>query len=297
MKNLIALFLCGVSIMTFGQPRDLTPTKRGQGFGSRDFRNLSLTGIQFQLGATYLMTRKTNKTGAFNNGTNGSYSIDPTGKFGGYAEIGMVHFPKKRSKLSLWLKTVLVSYYDWGLGFKYFSGKEALTINRLSPSGVVLGSSITEGNYKSGFLYGRFSLHKNVHIKGVKNFFFDNSFGVNFDYNLLPDKNKDGDPDHIAALVSVGATERYHSPFVAQLHYGLGIGIRLKRGAYLIPGVRVPVLGMNDWHKGNPSFKWFSRSYWPILFHVKYMFMLEKKAKNCPAVETNDQDKETQRNR
>ncbi|MGY8927870.1 MAG: hypothetical protein ACKVJC_11340, partial [Flavobacteriales bacterium] len=75
------------------------------------------------------------------------------------------------------------------------------------------------------------------------------------------------------------------------------IGIRLKRGAYLIPGVRVPVLGMNDWQKGNPSFKWFSRSYWPILFHVKYMFMLEKKAKNCPAVETNDQDKETQRNR
>ena len=30
MKNLIALFLCGVSIMTFGQPRDLTQQNVGR---------------------------------------------------------------------------------------------------------------------------------------------------------------------------------------------------------------------------------------------------------------------------
>ena len=48
---------------------------------------------------------------------------------GFFAEVGMAHFPKKRAKISLWLKTVLVSYYDWGIGFKYLGGSEKTTIN------------------------------------------------------------------------------------------------------------------------------------------------------------------------
>ncbi len=278
--------------------RDLTPTKKRQAFGTRDLRNLSNTGLQFQLGATYLMTRPNSKNveTMYNNGlSEGSYSIDPSGRLGGYAEIGLTHFPKKRSKLSLALKTVLVSYYDWGLGFKYFRGVETITVNRLSPTGTIVGSQETAGDYASGWLYGRFSIHKNVHIKPIKNVFLDNSLGVNIDYNLLPSDESTG--AYSGTLLSVGAPTHYHTPLVAQLHYGLGIGFRLKRGSYLIPGARLPILGINEWHKGNPSFKWFSRSYWPILFHVKYMFLFEKKAKGCPAVEINDQDRNTQRNR
>ena len=37
--------------------------------------------------------------------------------------------------------------------------------------------------------------------------------------------------------------------------------------------------------------------FWPIYPHIKFVYLLEKKAKGCPPVETNDQDKETQRNR
>tara|TARA_R110002072_G_scaffold291008_1_gene458892 strand:+ start:5482 stop:6378 length:897 start_codon:yes stop_codon:yes gene_type:complete len=298
MKKLILLLSIVTPMVTLAQPRDLTPTKKNQGFGTRDFRNLGNTGLQFQLGGTYLMTRPNYITQTYSNGLfNGQYSIKPTGLLGGYAEIGLVHFPKKRSKLSLALKTVLVSYFDWGLGFKYFRGTETLTVDRLTPTGAIIGSNTTEGKFQRGHIYGRFSIHKNVHIKKIKKLFLDNSFGANFDYNLLPSPIDGSAAAHLVELGNVGLSQRYQQNFMAQLHYGLGIGIKLKRGAYLIPGVRIPIMGMYEWRKGQPTISWFSSEYMPLLFHIKYMFMFEKKAKNCPAVETNSQDKETQRNR
>ena len=299
MKNILILTIALLPSLLIAQ-RDLTPSKRKQAFGSRDFRKLSNTGLQFQLGPTYLMTRTKNSSVLFDNGlTNGRYTIDPKGLLGFYGEIGLTHFPKKRSKLSLALKTVLVSYYDWGIGFKYFRGQESISVDRLSPSGAVLGTANYQGNFNSGFVYARFSVHKNVHFKALKNFFLDNSLGFNLDYNVLLPKVDGATAQYMGEITSLGAPQHYHTPFVAQLHYGLGFGFRLKRGAYLIPGVRVPILGINEWHNGNPSLKWFTRSYWPILFHVKYMFLFEKKAKpgSCPAAETNDRDKNTNRNR
>ena len=295
--KLVLTALLILPILAFGQ-RDLTPNKKGSGFGKRDLRALSNYGIQFELGATYMLTRTKNTLTPFTQGGESKqFLIDPSGRIGGYGEIGMMFYPKNRSKLSLALKTILVSYYDFGLGFKYFRSKETIDIDRLSPTGAVLGTASNEGEYNAGNIYGRFSLHKEIHFKNVKKFYLDNSIGVNVEYNILADKSKNGDDAHVAALNSVGAPTHFHGPFIAQLHYGLGLGFRLKRGAYLVPGARIPILGINEWHKGNPSMKWFSRSYWPILFNIKYMFLLEKKAKSCPAVETNDQDKETQRNR
>lgn len=294
--GIIAVFI--LPIIAMAQPRDLTPTKRKQAFGTRDFRNLGYTGLQFQLGATYLMTRIDYKPVEFGSGASlGRYTLEPKGLLGAYGEIGLIHFPKKRSKLSLALKTVLVSYYDWGLGFKYFRGLERMTIDRLSPTGTVLGTSATTGNFQRGHIYGRFSLHKNAHLKSIKRFYLDNSVGVNFDYNVLKSKIDGATADHLVALSAVGAPVRYQQNFMAQLHYGLGIGIKLKRGAYLTPGVRIPIMGAYEWRKGHPTISWFSSEYMPLLIHIKYMFMFEKKAKGCPAVETNSQDKETMRNR
>ncbi|MBL1280889.1 MAG: hypothetical protein COA33_011480 [Fluviicola sp.] len=298
MKKLILLLIVILPIVALTQPRDLTPTKKNQGFGTRDFRKLGYTGLQFQLGGTYLMTRMNYKTEPFDNGfINGQYTIKPKGLLGVYGEIGLVHFPKKRSKLSLALKTVLVSYYDWGLGFKYFRGLERMSVDRLTPAGAIIGTSETEGRFQRGHVYGRFSIHKNGHLKKIKKFYLDNSVGVNFDYSVLKSPVDGPTGDHLAALGAVGAPQQYQQNFIAQLHYGLGIGIKLKRGAYLIPGVRIPILGAYEWNKGRPTIKYFASDYMPLLFHIKYMFMFEKKAKSCPAVETNSQDKETQRNR
>ena len=292
MKLIIGFIVVFISTLAFAQPRDLTPSKRSKAFGKRDFRALSGVGLQMQLGATYLMTNRKNElieaTHA-NNDFVGNYMHDQFGKPGVYGEIGLMHFPKNRSKLSLRLKTVLVSYYDWGIGFKYFRGGENVSINNTGTN----NSSINEFRLDHGNVYARFSLHKNIHFKKNRgrdktNFFLDNSLGINVDYRLL---------DQPAPTSSVN-----YSPLHVQLHYGLGVGFKLKRGAYLIPGVRLPLLGYQSTNTlgtviGKPSLHWFSSRYWPIMFHVKYMFVFEKKSKGCDTGITNEQDKNTQRNR
>ncbi len=307
MKWITVLTLSFLSFGVFGQ-RDLTPSSRKQAFGKRDLRSLANYGLQFQLGATYLMSKLKNdsyeSTPAVG-GFRGNYIPDPRGRLGGYAEIGMFHFPKKRSKLSLALGTVLVSYYDWGIGFKYFRGTEDLQRDFVDGLGTVVNSSTDPFNFEFGHIYGRFSLHKNIHFKKNRgrdksNFFLDNSLGINVDYRVTTKT----DPYVLATEV-----QQYSAPLHAQLHYGLGFGFRLKRGAYLIPGVRSPLLGFQMTNPapantvsgrstfGNPSFHWFSTRYWPLLIHVKYMFAFEKKQKGCPPAEINDQDRGTQQNR
>lgn len=291
MKNIILLLAVTLTTSLFAQ-RDMTPSKKKDAFGSRDFRNLSYNGIQFQLGATFTMTRLKNKTfdtDVSDDGFRGNYTHDPITQIGFFGEIGMAHFSSKRSRLSKKLNTVLIDYFDWGLGFKYFRGAENLLVNYVDIGGVTTSTFEEDYNFTQGNIYGRISIHKNVHFG--KTFFLDNSLGFNFDYRILESS------DAYSAGAPMTSNEMVSNPFYAQLHYGLGFGFRLKRGSYFIPGVRAPILGIHEWNKGNPSFRWFSSKYWPLLVHVKFIFLLEKKAKDCPAVETNDQDKDTQRNR
>lgn len=307
MRIIVSIVVLLISLSAIAQ-RDLTPTKKSQAFGSRDFRSLNNYGIQFEIGPTYTITRldKNNRTTMADfsiDSVNGQYTHDPNGLVGFYAEIGMAHFPKKRSKLSLWLKTVLVSYYDWGIGYKHIGGTETTTVDRLDAAGNIIGTEEYSGKFYNGHAYARFSIHKNINLG--KKFFIDNGLGLNVDYKVV----------HGAAAyageVYPGRRSLYN-PLSVQLHYSIGFGIKLKRGSYLIPGVRTPIVGYQSTSSllagngkgtpqrtvvGNPAFQWFSSKYWPIYPHIKFIYLLEKKAKGCPPVETNDQDKETQRNR
>jgi hypothetical protein len=221
----------------------------------------------------------------------------------------MFHFPKKRSKLSQKLKYIFVSYYDWGLGFKYFRGAEQITANFEDASGGYIGSEDRTYNFSNGNVYGRLSLHKNIHFTPKKrrkklNFFLDNSLGLNFDYRVL--NTADTYTDWYGVMEQ---NQEYYRPFHAQLHYGLGFGWSPRRSVFIIPGVRLPIVGyhsaaqgmdgsgdkQNYW--GKPSMHFFSSRYWPILFNVKVMFAFPKKEKGCATGITNDQDQDTQRNR
>lgn len=289
MKWFLTITILVISLGTYAQ-RDLTPSKKSEAFGARDFRNLRNYGLQFQLGPTYTFTKRKTEEGSFDGSSRGNYLIEPDGRIGGYLELGLAHFPKKRSKLSLALKTVLVSYYDWGVGFKYIGGKETTTVNYTDVVGNVISTDEAQGKYYNGFLYGRFSLHKNIHFGGKKNFFLDNSLGINIDYNML---RADEASDYHSNYTSIFASQsRYHNPTVAQLHYGLGFGFRLKRGTYFIPGVRTPILGIYEWNSGRASLDWFSSRYHPVLFHLKIINLFEKKNKSgCPPVDASEEDK------
>ncbi len=311
MRFIVIVAILGMATASFAQ-RDLNPRNSKKMFGgAQSFKDYNLYGIQFQLGGTYLMNRLKNNDGEITDaGFRGDFTHDPIGKVGIYGEIGMFHFPKKFPKLRLSDKKsiVLLSYYDWGLGFKYFRGAEDVIINEKDAIGNVIGSTTDRFNFSNGNIYGRFSLHKNVYFKPKKrkeklNFFLDNSLGLNFDYRLLTNS------DAYNSFNSVTEGQQYYKPFHAQLHYGLGFGFSPRRGMFIIPGVRLPILGYQsatpfvdgsgnkESYWGKPSMHWYSSRYWPILFNVKFMFALPKRPKGCATGITNDQDKETQRGR
>lgn len=298
MKLLIALLFIGITSISFAQPRDLTPNKRSKAFGKRDFRNLGSTGLQVSLGPTFMVSPS--KIRSFNLDPSvvhlgESYTHSSAGLPGFMVEIGLAHFPKKRSKLSLALKTVLVSYFDWGIGYKHLGGAETTTIRLIN------GQEIeNSGSFYNGHVYGRFTLHKNINLdKKNKRFYLDNGLGINIDYRVL-----NGTSNYIGE-VDAGERSQYGN-LVVQLHYSLGLGIKLKRGMYLIPALRAPLVGFQQTTGstgkpknffGNPSLQWFSSNYWPLYPHIKLMYFFEKKVKGCKGADVNDQDRETQRNR
>lgn len=265
--------------------RDFTPgKKRSSVFGQADYKDYRYFGLQVSGGPTYMFTRadKNNPTYATTDDTGRpmDYTFDPAGKPGFFLEVGLAHFPKKRSKLSTKLKTVLVSYYDWGLGFKYLGGKEETTINYYNLSNQLLSTTTGKGSFYNGSIYGRFTLHKNINLS--KKFFIDNGLGVNFDYRVLEgSQSYDG---------FASSDQWFSKPFAVQLHYDLGFGVKMSRRSYFIPGVQMPIVGIAQWRGGCAATHWFSSNYVPALFHLKFIYLFEKKAKGCPAAKGNDDD-------
>ena len=84
-----------------------------------------------------------------------------------------------------------------------------------------------------------------------------------------------GNTNYKAPVIT--SNQVFATDFVAKLHYDIGFGIRLKKGKYLVPGVQLPVLGISEWNRGNPSLHWYSSKYYPVLFHVKYIHLLPAK--------------------
>mgnify|MGYP001166045308 CR=1 FL=1 len=285
MKRILSAVFILSTFVVFSQ-RDLTPgKKRGDVFGKSDYKDYRYFGLQVSAGPTYMFTRsdKNNPTYATTDaiGRPLDYTFDPAGKLGFFLEVGMAHFPKKRSKLSTKLKTVLVSYYDWGLGFKYLGGTETTTINYYNSQGDPIPLEPGKGSFYNGSIYGRFTLHKNINLS--KKYFIDNGLGVNFDYRLV-----NGNQAYDGA--SLPGDQSFSKPFAAQLHYDLGFGIKMSRRSYFIPGVQMPIVGFAQWRGGCAATHWFSSNYVPALFHLKLIYLFEKKAKGCPAAKGNDDD-------
>jgi hypothetical protein len=273
MRNVLAILIILATCLSTVAQRDLTPgRRRGDTFGTRDFRNLNNYGLQVSLGPTYMMTPQTNATVKMQNDTmRYQYTHDPVGELGIFVEIGTAHFPMKPS-IFKFLKHRLISYYDWGLGFKYFGGSETMTIDITDAQGNINSTVTGSGQYYNGYGFGRFTLHKMFSLG--KRHFLDNGLGLNVDYRII-----DGNRDYKDEVLP--ATQTFHKSLVAQVHYELGLGFKLKRGSYLILGAQTPILGIQEWNGGSPALKWYSSNYWPILFKVKYIHLFEKKSKGC----------------
>ncbi len=267
MKYLVLILLFFFSIYSQAQ-RNLTPrsgSKRGSVFGKVDTRELKNYGLQIEGGVTYLRTKDNERVFLDNNGRPIDYLVDPNGLPGVFFDIGTAHFPTNEPRLNLLGKRI-ISYYDWGIGFKLFGGGESTDVNYYLPNGNLINSTEGSGSFYNGYATGRFTIHNNYYFS--KKFYLDNGLGINFDYRVLS-----GNETYNNFYVA----QKSHNAFVAQLHYDVGLGIKIKRGAYLIPGIQLPILGMAEWNGFKPSLDWFSSNYRPILFKIKYIYLFEIK--------------------
>jgi hypothetical protein len=286
MNRLFTLACLTLFIGSVQAQRDLTPGgKRSSYFGKSDYKDYRFFGLQFAAGPAFLKTRIENpEINLIANGRPASYITDPAGNLGFFAEVGLAHFTQRRSKLAQAWKRVFISFYDYGLGFKMFNGVEKMDLTIQNP-GNTQSTSSANSSFKNGYLYGRFSIHKNFYIG--KKYFIDNGLGANVDYRLLETNKSYG-------LSQFGLIHNYNHPkLVVQLNYDLGFGIKLSRRSFLIPGVHLPIMSFYEWRGGCAALKWFDSNYLPIMAKVKLIYLFEKKAKGC---NTPSSDEDRKRN-
>jgi hypothetical protein len=240
-------------------------------------------GIQLSFGPTYTFT----KIGADENehlipsnsmasDTLVRFSREAKSRIGIFGEIGMVHITKKPRKL--------VHYYDWGIGFKLFGGRELSESSVFDDRDTLIGQFNGEGKFYNGYLYGRFSAHNVFQINPY--LFLDNAIGVNLDYALMVG-NMAYDGYHVPV------NDQFQGDIMAQLHYSLGLGIkpRTDKGFFFVPSIELPVLGIHEWNGGTPAINWFSSQYYPAMFRLKFVWLFKKDPNRCPPVETNEEDR------
>lgn len=260
-------------------------TKKSQFYGNQKLQqplfkwvtgDYARHGLQLSFGPAYTLTRSTaDEFTVNNNDTTINVSRQPYGRIGAFVDIGMVHITKRPRKY--------IHYYDWGIGYKHFGGKESTSATLFDVHGASLGSTMGEGAFYNGHLYGRFAIHNVFQLN--PNLFLDNALGVNVDYLWLG-KNKAYDGFHLPS------TQTFQEDIMAQLHYELGLGIKLNGGFFMIPGVQAPIVTGFKWRGFNPNIHWFSSSYYPLQFKLKLVYLFRRDPNRCPPVEINEEDRE-----
>lgn len=274
----IFVFSLLVSTIAFGQGGFKKGTK------GNDYIIVTNDGIQFSFGPTYLIPSKS-ISGEItdNNGARGIYDITPKGNVGFFAEFGMAHFPKwKGIPIKPLKKSRILDYVDWGVGYRQYSGEESTTIQYKNALGEIYDTVMGNGEFRNGYLYGRISAHTLIYfgkkkIDKARKYFIDQSLGLNFDYNLFQ-----GDKNYTDNFSQYQRALSFQKPLMIQLHYSLGVGIRLNRAWMMIPGAQLPVLGIHQWNGFNAKMNWFSSQYWPIQAQIKFIKLFER-APKCGA--------------
>ena len=254
------------SLLCFGSVIAQKKSRKDFFGGPKDYRNLSNKGLTFSFGTTYTYT----DTSSLYIDERTDYKFQPKGKYGFFAEIGTVAFNLKKPKFK-WGN--LIKYTDWGIGFNLYGGSEnTIVYNSAEKS----EKQVSYGSFYLGNVTGRLTFHHTFYIPKTT-IMIDNGLGINLDYRVFKNDSFDKTDQELAALKI--NTQAFSGNFFTQLHYNLGIGLKLKRGSYLIPTMQLPILGMYAWNKGSARTNWFSSDYLPVIFKLKFIYLFEKRSK------------------
>lgn len=257
---------------------------RGDFFGgAEDYRDISKNGLQISFGVNYTLTPK-NLT---YNGVDAALAnrpydatVDPSGRLGGFIDIGMAHYRLKSSKVlgaiyklrkdNKPIKCIggnLFHRFDWGLGFDYIGGAEKTIVNY--PTFNLTNES--KGSFYNGYLYGRVTADRFTQLNDK--WHLETGLGLNFNYNILPAAK--------AGYIAPSAPLRFQKDFMMQLHGHLGFNYRIRRGDYLVFGFYLPAIGFYEWNKAKPTIQWYSSNYYPLHLQVKWIHHFTKKSNGC----------------
>lgn len=265
-----------------------------KGVKGNDYIIVTNDGIQFNFGASYQLTKSESPTFELtdNNGIRGLYQVDPAGKIGFFAEVGMVNFPawKGLVPIKFLKKSRLLDYMDWGIGYKQYRGSETTNLDYTNALGEITSSTQSSGDFSNGFLYGRFSAHTLLYfgkkkIENARKYFVDNAIGFNVDYNLLRSEEQYNNGINLEDF-------KFHSKLQVQFHYSIGVGIRFNRAWMMVPGITLPIIGIRDYNGINSRMNWFSSTYWPIHAQIKFIKLFERPPKCGAFGDPSDQQKE-----
>lgn len=278
MKRVIVLLL--VALISFGADAQMKKRK-GSPFKRSGYQPLykwqgkyKRNGIHFSVGPTYLAT----KAGSENFDTQlGGDTISrinkiDKGHLGGFIEVGMLHIPKKKNKV--------VHYWDWALGLKHFGGQEDVTQSLVSGSNETVLAE-RNGRFFQGNVFARMNIHNVIQVGNMD--WIDNSLGFNVDYRVYEQSGQTG---------AVSLAQHNPNKLRVALNYSFGWGFKMRDGFFIMPQIRVPILGAYEWDGAKPTIRWFSSKYMPIMLTVKFGWLFKKDPNDCPPVYQHDSDKD-----
>ena len=188
-------------------------------------------------------------------------TYDPSGKVGLYLGAGLTWFTRD---------PVILDYFDVGLAYKNLRGKEALAGNLIR--GDSISTTTGEGSFAEEFV--TLSANANKFIQTGNYQFVQLSLGANADYRFGSSSEHTGDPvlnDHAIP-----------PDLIAQLHFKLGYGFKLRSKLIMIPAIETPIFSVVPEDQDFGKLQWFSSEYRPLILSVRFLFLRARNGFDCP---------------
>lgn len=222
-------------------------------------RDLKHKGIGYfgGVGGTYSVTFLSPKRATVvDNAVDTFWTIDltPSAKVGVYLEAGRYHL-LEYSKA--W------RYIDYGVAYKSLRGTE-LWEEKLLTNGFTEPQTIATGqvNFSQHYVSAFFNANNIKEYAGKR--VLQNSFGLRVAYNALNWSEQ-------LKIPSVANTQAIKGKLLAQAHYKLGFGFKVKGRMLIIPSVELPFFNLWPFDLRMGGVGIFNSRYNPVLFNIRIL--------------------------
>ncbi len=262
MKRLVLLLPLVILLMPqFVQGQRLMDRKRPEIIPSEG--KVRRGGFYFAPGITYTLPRNGDEREVYRGAdTSLTATYDAHGRLGLYLEAGWYHATRD---------PIILDYWDIGLAYKNLRGsEESFGILR---RGELVDTLAGEGAFAERMI--TFHVNANKFIQTADHQFIQLSLGVNVDHRI--------GADHGHTAYPIFNDHRYPPDLLGQAHFKLGYGFKLTGSLLLIPAVETPIFSVMPEDEGRfGALQWFSSTYRPLIFSVRFLWLRAPKGFDCP---------------